>query len=93
MLQFEEVHSAKIRCGLPKGKPARVDFAFPLGWVPYVCCGESVIHLASFSDLKDHIQLLVTLPDAVAHFCRFFDPEQIRCTHEATRIEPAKANP
>lgn len=88
MLQFEDARNGRIQCGLPKGKQARVDFTFPLGWVPYVCCDETVISAASFDDLRTHVALLSMDPLAAGRFCPFFDPRAMACRHEATRKAP-----
>ena len=85
MIRFEDVGQARIHCGLPKGR-ARVDFSFPVGWVPYVCCDETVIQVTAFDDLRLHIELLSVDRGAREKFCRFFDAENLTCTHGNTAI-------
>ena len=90
MLRFEDVGDAKIRCGLAGGKQSRVGFAFSTGWIPYVCCDETVIGVASFDDLRTHVRLLSLDSIALSKFCRFFDPQKMNCAHEATTVIPRK---
>ncbi|NOZ21258.1 MAG: hypothetical protein GXP25_09220 [Planctomycetes bacterium] len=89
MIRFEQVGQARIRCGLPKGRRARVDFAFPIGWVPYVCCDETVIQTTAFDDLRAHVELLSLERSAKEKFCRFFDREGLVCTHKHTVVVEA----
>ncbi|MEW6356700.1 MAG: hypothetical protein AB1696_10260 [Planctomycetota bacterium] len=94
MICFECVGQSRIRCGLPKGPLARVEFAFPIGWVPYVCCDEAVIRVTAFDDLRAHVGLLSLDASARKKFCRHFDCEAIACTHENTIVvQPFPADP
>jgi len=87
MLNFNEVGSRKIRCGLPpRDKRSRVSFSFPLGWVPYVCCGDAVINIETYEQLEMHLKSMAVDMRTAERFCPFLDLKEMRCTHEKSAI-------
>ena len=87
MLKFSEVGLRKICCGFPPGdKCSRANFNFSLGWVPYVCCCDTVIKVDSYEQLEFHIKSVALDPRLAERFCPYFNLKKMCCTHEGSRI-------